>query len=1370
MAAAMLAALFAMGVFSPTGVAADAPTFQNLNLDIVSKGGTAESPTYDLINTNAAVATNIRNPDGVDDAYQWFIDENSTSPVFEGISVNHTEAFTYSIDATATGLGFAINRSDGTLRYSGHPTTPDPDYFDYENSELDESDSTGGPFSYDPASPTVDLANVRDEIDGKQRIAIVVTATVSNAAPHTDPDAASVILIVTVNDVDDKPAFRTTSGGNVASTAYTGAIRENLDSRSSVGKVYATDQDGENDDITFSLDQASMDLGFSLSAARGGTEETAGSPNHAREATIAYQRPDGAPQLNYEEFGDPTKAIEITVTATSGSSSSMVKMTVSVTNQPAEKPDKPGAPTLMYFRDSDTMPTTCKTSGDANGTCLGVRWTAPDNAGGPIFQYVLEIKEESKPDSTFSPATMVYDSEGMRIVPDKADTPADSTTTPPTPENAASREAGDENLLDGISAVIAGLKKDVSYQVRVKAQNSDPQYRAASATPVVARRAATILTSDASDASTALAPTVAPGNPTGVMVTASNEKLAVSWTAPEMDGGLPLTYKVLWRELGQTEDTAFSESGIPGTSFTIPNLTNGTGYTVTVRAANEIGESDSSESRSATPMGIITAPGIPSSLRLENPTTTTVLVRWGAPASNGGSAVTGYSGSYRFGSGAETTFDAGATATTKALAFTSSTSPRTLTVTLMATNSAGMGASDTTQIQIPAAAAAVDDINNKLTLNREAVNSDTPGAEVRVRVRAKFAAEVGDSITIKLDKFGLPGSIAADKVSIRSNAKNVWYLGSPTDVSISGSTISMEFAALKGESDSKLTLNSLLDTSVTTITIQQGAGITNPNVAKEYPVELGSDKTHNVAVVEEEVSVKPASGSRGDEIVVSGKGFSAGAATVELGDKDRQAIASNVAITDGSFSATITVGEDFEPGANKINAKDSLGNSANMAATFTLKPKVTASPAEAAPTEEITIKVSDWSAGNITAIHFGGINIKQTQTVTDGKAEFKVNVPGAARIGLNTIALRVKDKTEGSVNVTVKALDLTIDPATVVPGQRVTITGTGFEKSKNVTEIKFGGKVAVLPETDDRASTSIGNIAYTVEVPLGVGHGEKDVEVTVGAKTAIGAVTVPEPEITVTPEVSAPGTVISVQGTGFASGLRIEVLYGSGIEAVGRADGNGAFTIRMDVPSDAGIGTKNKVKVQVRSALDINATADHKTPGSMITLPEIAQVGTRMTITGTNFEPFSVLEEVSVGGNNALPSPAPETDKNGAFSFEIRVPRLSPGSHTVTVKDGSKAKNSATETFTVTTTAVTYTPEEIFGDLIEAGVLASVWRYSIDATGSDWDSYDPRFTDEPGINDLEFVSRGDIVWIRVTENVMFQGATLYAGWNLITLE
>ena len=49
--------------------------------------------------------------------------------------------------------------------------------------------------------------------------------------------------------------------------------------------------------------------------------------------------------------------------------------------------------------------------------------------------------------------------------------------------------------------------------------------------------------------------------------------------------------------------------------------------------------------------------------------------------------------------------------------------------------------------------------------------------------------------------------------------------------------------------------------------------------------------------------MKPTSGARGSEITVTGKGFGAGTATIELGTGD--VLASNVAIEDGSFEHTL---------------------------------------------------------------------------------------------------------------------------------------------------------------------------------------------------------------------------------------------------------------------------------------------------------------------------------------------------------------------------------------------------------------------------------------------------------------------------------
>ena len=1297
MAAALLAALFAMGVFAPGGVSADAPTFTNFNSDLT--------------------------PDTAgNDIYEWVIPENSTDMTFDLVSVTHENGnVAYSIDTDAQAAFFSISAGTGLLRYSGSG-------YNFEG-----------------------LADATADLGGSQAIVITVTAA------HGDADATASVH-VTITNVQDKPTFVGASDGTALVANPTGTITENSDMARSVVTVYAIDVDSDNEDITFDLDQASKDLGFSLGEATGGSGRgTGGTPAAtAQMVTVSYQRPDGADKLNYEDYDTPAEAIKLMVTAMSGSESAMQEVVVGLTDQTGEKPGKPDAPMLSYVVNTAAM--------KATGKELSVSWDQPANEGPQIFQYILEYKKESDPDTSASwKSDNVYDDDGMISI-DRTDGAVQGSTdpVPGAGTNYLGQQDGTENLLNGLSATVKGLDSGVEYVARVRAYNLE---------------GTAALMSDYSDASDALAPTVSPSEPTGLMLTAGDGSLSASWTAPEMDGGLELTYKVMWRTIGQDEATGFVESGISGTTFDIPNLMNGTRYTVTVRAVNAIGESDSSDGKSATPMAATMLPSIPMNLALENPTTTSVLARWNPPASDGGSSVTGYQVQYMLGSGAFMMMDdAAATATSQLISFDSATSSRTITVQVRAMNSEGNGPWDTSRTSIPAAAVVPTALNNTLPKTFDATKSSSPGATVRVELKAMLAKGLGQGIVIKLDKFGLPSSISKSDVTIESNDGLNYFDGNPRDVAVGSNTVTLYLGTLDGPGDA--TMRTLDSTKLTTITIQQTAGITHPNVAGDYTVQIDGKDSVNQATVVREISVKPASAARDEEITVTGKGFASGDAQVYIDnsknkDMDDANVGEPVGITDGSFELVTTVGSGFNAGMNTINATDSAGIPAGTGATFTLKPKITVSPDEVAIAQKLTITLSDWSHGRVTAVRFAGgdrMTVSSADSTFDsgddtGKVE--VIVPDGTRRGKVNVYLYVdSDGTaEGTAVATIATLDLSVSPSSVVPGQRVTINGSDFAQLKTNEKITvtIGGKAATVPS--DAGVTSTGRVSVTVAVPLNVGTGDKTVALKAGAITGNGEVTVAKPSITVSPEESLPGTIVSVSGSGFGSGERLEVLYDGVFEETGRADTNGNFSLRLQIPSDAGIGTTNKVKVQVRNQLSINASADHKTPGAMITLPAQAQSGSTITITGGNFAPFSVLSKVTIGTQNAMPSPAPETDKNGSFSFQARVPRLGVGSHNVTVQDGATPKNTATETFTVTDTPIISAPAEVFGVLGDK--LVVVWRY--DNATATWASYSPGGPAE--INDLTGLSSGEIVWIQVTENVAdFQGSPLYAGWNLITLE
>ncbi len=125
-----------------------------------------------------------------------------------------------------------------------------------------------------------------------------------------------------------------------------------------------------------------------------------------------------------------------------------------------------------------------------------------------------------------------------------------------------------------------------------------------------------------------------PGAPTIGTATAGAGLASVSFTAPASNGGATITgYRVTSSPGAHTATGASSPIVVTG-------LTNGTAYTFTVAAINSVGTgSASSASNSVTP---VTVPGAPV-IGVASAGDTTATVSFSAPASNGGSAITGYS-------------------------------------------------------------------------------------------------------------------------------------------------------------------------------------------------------------------------------------------------------------------------------------------------------------------------------------------------------------------------------------------------------------------------------------------------------------------------------------------------------------------------------------------------------------------------------------------------------------------------------------------------------------------------------------------------------------------------------------------------------
>jgi len=714
---------------------------------------------------------------------------------------------------------------------------------------------------------------------------------------------------------------------------------------------------------------------------------------------------------------------------------------------------------------------------------------------------------------------------------------------------------------------------------------------------------------------------------------------------------------------------------------------------------------------------------------------------------------------------------------------------------------------------------------------------DVSSIKIKFETDSHIAGNSGE-VWVAFDaKYGVPDTIAKTAISIASGQTTggvsnplidptiATQLSASAPLSASDTIVKIQL----GDTDPNDT-GTVRGLSVNTndrgdhiITFSTSAGITLPTAAATQAIWLSKDQGTtwsttagtagtNAIAVKRELTLSATTGARGKSVTATGKGFTGtGNATLWIDtddkgdiDTDEYIIASDIDVDAGAFEYVFVTDTNFPLSATAINAKggdgavvcpatDGVDGDASCSTadnpTFDSYGSISLNKTEVARGSTIKITSVDWEAGDITSIKIGGVaqTLPSDVTIASGVDEgFTVTVTATAPLGSQKIQMTSSEEGTRYTTVTVTGAPVTVSPSTAVAGQEVTVTGTGFTKSSNLTSITVGGSSVTYVSSGGLDTTttiatgvdtdSSGNFSTSFLIPdtsTTRTAGDHKILVTDdGNLTGEVFMTSPGRTLTLSSDSSKRASEVTVTGTGYEAKGTVSLTYTSGTTDTSlgsaTADSYGDFSKVVTIPNTPSIPSTNTVTGAISSGGTQNTT--HKIPASSITVDtDEAETGTNITITGAGFPAYATVGTMQIGGLDVKPTPAPSTDVDGNFTSTVMVPGLVAGNHTVKAT-ASSVTGSVSLKVVATTAAVvaaSTATEDVFADSIAADNLVRVWKFS--NADQSWSFYDPREA-FAAANTLANTVSGDIVWVNVTAEESFQSGTLYPGWNLISLD
>ena len=405
-----------------------------------------------------------------------------------------------------------------------------------------------------------------------------------------DPDWDDVSDSDSDNDLSDELALTVADLTN--GTAYTFQVRAvNVRGPSQPAQVVATPATVPEPPtgVTAEASDGSVALSWTAPGSDGGSPVTKYQYRYSDDNGVTWD-PDWDDVSDSDSDNDLSDELALTVAdLTNGTAYTFQVRAVNVRG--------PSQPAQVVATPATVPEPPTGVTAEASDGSVALSWTAPGSDGGsPVTKYQYRYSDDN----------------GVTWDPDWDD---------------VSDSDSDNDLSDELALTVADLTNGTAYTFQVRAVN---------------------VRGPSQPAQVVATPATVPEPPTGVTAEASDKSVALTWTAPDSDGGSPVTkyqyrqgpagskWWSAWEAVPDGEDTGTSTGDETG--YTVTGLINGTKVRLEVRAVNAMGESDESSQGTATPKG---PPEEPSSM-MTTPGDKKLGVSWAEPGIDGGSDVTGY--------------------------------------------------------------------------------------------------------------------------------------------------------------------------------------------------------------------------------------------------------------------------------------------------------------------------------------------------------------------------------------------------------------------------------------------------------------------------------------------------------------------------------------------------------------------------------------------------------------------------------------------------------------------------------------------------------------------------------------------------------